>query len=100
MSSEILREEYKIFWRASKNLVGTGHPTASARHCCLQKGCTNCGPNPPENVFLDPAFGASLKKDKIFLVNDSDFVKELKRPGIIHNNCRPYFLLIFESFNS
>jgi len=31
-SSEILREEYKIFTRASKNIVGPGHPTASARH--------------------------------------------------------------------
>src|SRR6218665_806824 len=32
-SSEILREEYKIFSRASKNLVSSGHPTACARHC-------------------------------------------------------------------
>jgi len=32
-SSEILRDELKIFSRASKILVGTGHPTASARHC-------------------------------------------------------------------
>ena len=31
-SSEILRDEWKIFSRASKILVGTGHPTASARH--------------------------------------------------------------------
>jgi len=30
---QILREEYKIFSRVSKNLVGIGHPTASARHC-------------------------------------------------------------------
>ena len=30
-SSEILREKYKIFSRAPKNLVGPGHPTASAR---------------------------------------------------------------------
>jgi len=32
-SSEILQDEWKIFSRASKFLVGTGHPTASARHC-------------------------------------------------------------------
>jgi len=31
-SWEILRDEWKIFSRASKILVGTGHPTASARH--------------------------------------------------------------------
>ena len=39
-SSEILREEYKIFSSASKNLVVPGHPTASARHCICHKNTT------------------------------------------------------------
>jgi len=63
-SSEILRDEWKIFSIGIQDPLGTGHPTASARHCIMLLASSDVS----FEFWLDPF------KERVTLLNNFAFV--------------------------